>query len=649
MRKIILFLTMLCICPAIQNAKGENLTMEDAVLGATKIMPSVSEIQFLDEPISAFKFKEGRNWYKVCLPSLERIPLKKHRSNDVFYVNGGNIFWAGPNGEKVKITDNRSKDIVIGQTVSRNEFGINRGLFASPSGKLLAFYEKDESRVSSFPLLNISTRTGELRSIKYPMNGMPSEIVRVGVFNTQTRSTCYLKVDDFSDERYLTNIAWDPNESLIYVQVLDRSQKEMHLNSYNALTGEFCRTLFIEKDNRYVEPLHPIVFLPNDNDKFVYDTNVRDGFRNLYLYTKEGTCLRRLTDVSADTELVDIDEKWLYYYSFEVSPIERHLFRVNIKNGKKERLTKEPGWHVCALSKDFKLLADAYSSLDFPGMMTVTELKSGKRTEIFRYEDKRKEYSFTEIELGSVKSADEKYDNYYRLIKPAGFDANKKYPLIVYVYGGPHSQLVTNSYGASLRLWEMYMAQRGYIVYVMDNRGTLHQGAEYEKCIHKHCGRHEMEDQLKGISQLLQQKWVDTQRVGVHGWSYGGFMTLSLLTARPDIFKVGVAGGPVIDWKWYEVMYGERYMETMETNPEGFQEASLIGKADRIKSKVLICQGAIDDTVVWQHSLSFVEQCIKKNVQIDYFPYPTAKHNVMGRDRIHLMDKVTNYFNLYLK
>ena len=193
------------------------------------------------------------------------------------------------------------------------------------------------------------------------------------------------------------------------------------------------------------------------------------------------------------------------------------------------------------------------------------------------------------------------------------------------------------------------MAQHGYVVFVMDNRGTTNRGAEYEKAIHRRCGKCEMEDQMAGLRWLMSHDWVDSSRIGVHGWSYGGFMTISLMVNYPEVFKVGVAGGPVIDWKWYEIMYGERYMETEKSNPDGFAATSLIPRAKDLKGKLLICQGAIDNTVVWQHSLNFIDECIKSNVQVDYFPYPRSEHNVFGRDRVHLMQKVTDYFEDFLK
>jgi len=318
------------------------------------------------------------------------------------------------------------------------------------------------------------------------------------------------------------------------------------------------------------------------------------------------------------------------------------------KFSKPQRLTIEEGWHNVSISPDFKQFIDSWSSYDVP-RKTAVKSTDGKSSRIlFEAANPLKDFAQCEMEFGTVKSADGKFDNYYRLYKPLNFDPSKKYPLIVYVYGGPHSQMVTDTWLGGVRMWEMLMAQKGYVVYVQDNRGTSNRGAEFEKAINRRCGQAEMADQMKGIEMLLEKPWVDPERIGVHGWSYGGFMTISLMTNHPDIFKVGVAGGPVIDWKWYEVMYGERYMDTESTNPDGFAATSLINKAKNLQGKLLICQGAIDNTVVWEHSLSFVQECIEDNIQLDYFPYPRSEHNVFGDWRIHLMDKVTDYFDLYL-
>lgn len=568
------------------------------------------------------------------------------KRNGVAYVVGNNLYFN--DGTEIAITNEKDKNIVSGTTVSRSEFGISNGIFWSPDGEKLAYYQKDESNVTNFPLLDITTRTGSLVEIKYPMNGMASEIVSLYVYDFKSGKSTKMNVTDFDKERYLTNITWAPESDKVYIQVLNRAQKEMHLNVYNAADGTFINTLFTDTESRFMEPIRSLYFLSNDSDKFIYTTNCRDGYKSLYLYGTDGKLIKRLTPVDADVEFVGYDGKRVYYTSAEVSPIDNHLFSVDIKSGKKSRLTKEPGWHKITFSADMNYFIDTYSSLNVPGVKQLVKNNGQVVKSITVCNNPLADYNVGEVTIGTVKSADGVYDNYYRLIKPIDFDSTKCYPVILYVYGGPHSQLVKNSWLAEIRYWEMYMAQHGYVVFVMDNRGTPNRGAEYERAIHKYCGQAEMADQIKGMEWLLSHSWCDRNRVGVHGWSYGGFMTISLITNYPDIFKVAVAGGPVIDWKWYEIMYGERYMETAKTNPDGFAKTSLINKAKDLKGKLLICQGAIDNVVVWEHSLSFIRECIKNNVQVDYFPYPCAEHNVMGKDRIHLMQKVTNYFEDYL-
>ncbi len=564
------------------------------------------------------------------------------------YTKDNNLYlWDG--AKEIAVTSYEDKNIVCGQSVSRNEFGISGGIFFSPDATKLAFYRKDESRVTDFPLLDITTRTGTLKSIKYPMNGMPSEHVSLGVYDIATGKTTYLQVTDFDEERYLTNITWSPDSKRIYIQVLDRAQKNVHLNSYDAATGSQLKQILTEHNDRWVEPQHTLVFLESDPSRFIYSTDNRDGYWNLYLCNDEGD-VQRLTKTDASVQYVAQDAKYVYYTSAEVSPVDNHLFRVEIASGKQTRLTKAEGWHTATVSKSGKYFLDTYSSLNVPRVVELGRTDGKPARELFRAEDPTVGYNYAPIELGTVKSADGKYDNYYRLIKPLDFDPQKKYPVILYVYGGPHSQMVQNTYLAQLRRWEMYMAQRGYVVFVMDNRGTSNRGAEFEKAIYGQCGQAEMADQMAGMKWLMSHEWVDKDRIGVHGWSYGGFMTISLITNFPDVFKVGVAGGPVIDWKWYEVMYGERYMDNIHNNPEGFEKTSLINKAKDLKGKLLICQGAVDNVVVWEHPLSFVQECVKNNIHsIDYMPYPVAEHNVYGRDALHLYNKITNYFEDYLQ
>ena len=592
--------------------------------------------------------KERKVLSQHKVPVGDNLTRQSGKGGVYAYTKENNLYcWDGE--KEHAITNFADKNIVCGQTVSRNEFGIDGGIFIAPDAKKIAFYKKDESAVTDFPLLDITTRTGSLKNIKYPMNGMPSEVVSLGVYDIEKQSTIYLEVTDFDKERYLTNITWSPDSQRIYIQILDRAQKNIHLNSYDAATGKLIKNILSEHNDRWVEPQHPLVFLESDPTKFIYSTDNRDGYWNLYLCDDAGN-VERLTKTDASVQYVAQDAKAVYYTSAEVSPVDNHLFKVDLKTRKQTRLTPAEGWHDVAVSKSGKFFIDTYSSLNVPRVVELGRTDGKPAKELFRAEDPTVGYNFVPIELGTVKSADGKHDNYYRLMKPLDFDPTKKYPVIMYVYGGPHSQMVKNNYLASLRRWEMYMAQRGYVVFVMDNRGTANRGAEFEKAIHRQCGQAEMADQMEGMKWLMSHEWVDKDRIGVHGWSYGGFMTISLITNYPDIFKVAVAGGPVIDWKWYEVMYGERYMDNVHNNPEGFAKTSLLSKAKDLKGQLLICQGAIDPVVVWEHSLSFVRECVKNNIYtVDYYPYPCHEHNVMGKDAVHLYNKISKYFEDYLK
>lgn len=605
-----------------EHANGKMMTQEQA-----NIVPSMSPQRLQSLP------EEIKPQPKKALRAL---------SED------GSLFYVDETGKRTAVAISEGKGIVYGETVSRNEFGIDGGIFWSDSQKKLAFYRKDESKVTEFPLLDINTRTGELFTIRYPMNGMTSESISLGIYDIESGSTVYAKVTDFGDDRYLTNISWSPDDKYIFIQVLDRSQHHMKMNMYRSSDGSFVRTILTEDNDAWIEPLDPVHFLKGTY-KFIYRTDNRDGYRNLYLCDTLGTVVR-LTETDADVHYVDNDGRYVYYTSAEVSPVENHFFRLDTKKkkAKPQRLTTEPGWHDVRLSSDFLYFLDRYSEFNTPAVAQLKTTDGKTVRNVLTAEDPLKDFATGRVELGTIKSADGQYDNWYRMLYPVGFDPSKKYPVILYVYGGPHSQMVNDSWLGQIRLWEMYMAERGYIVYVQDNRGTQNRGAAYEKAINRQCGQAEMEDQMVGVNWLKSLPYVDSERIGVHGWSYGGFMTISLATTYPDTFKVAVAGGPVIDWKWYEIMYGERYMDNMDSNPEGFAKTGLVSKAENLKCKLLICQGAIDNTVVWENSLSFIQECISKNISVDYFPYPRAEHNMRGIERVHLHQKITDYFNDYL-
>ena len=633
------------------DASGKMLTMEETILSRdltpTRIVASWINNDYL-------RILQDGKWVSYRISDGDTSEYKTVEKGLRAYTDGQSLRLRLADGTSIPVAESENPQITYGQFVSRNEFGIDGGIFIAPDSSKVAFYRKDESKVSTFPLLDITTRTGSLKEIKYPMAGMDSENVQLGVYDVATGQTAYMKVDEFGYDQYLTNISWRPDASQVLIQVLDRSQKHVKLNVYDAVSGEFVKTILTEDNERYVEPEDPVRFLKGSNDVFIYRTDNRDGYRNLYLCDFDGN-VQRITSVDADVAYVANDGKYIWYTSAEVSPVENHLFRISVKKsgktwkfGKPEQLTQESGWHDVVMSPDCKHFVDTWSNISTPHISDLCTADGKTVRNLSTAADPTLDYAFTEIVLGTVKSADGQFDNYYRLIKPKDFDPTKKYPVILYVYGGPHSQMVKNTYMAELRRWEMYMAQRGYLVYVQDNRGTQNRGAEFEKAIHKQCGQAEMADQMEGMKMVMSLPYVDTDRIGVHGWSYGGFMTISLMTNYPEVFKVGVSGGPVIDWKWYEVMYGERYMDHPEVNPEGYAKTSLINSAKNLQGKLLICQGAIDPVVLWQHSLSFVRECVVNNIQVDYFPYPRHEHNVTGKDRVHLHDKISMYFEDYL-
>lgn len=574
----------------------------------------------------------------------ERVELKE-----------GNLYVDGK-----LVAEGDGYNIVLGESVHRNEFGINGGLFWSPKANKLAFYRMDQSMVQDYPLVNTKAREAETKPIKYPMAGMKSHEVTVGVYDAASEKVVYLDTrrDTTVHERemYLTNIAWSPDERSIFIAKVNREQNHMWLEQYDAATGEFKKVLFEETNSRYVEPCEPMIFTPKGNQFLWF--SMRDGYKHLYLYNIDGTLVKQLTKGEYEVEgFIQFDKNGLnaFIYANKDNLAGRDAYRVTLSNGSMIRLTNGTGTHSVALNDKGNCYVDLFSSVNTPLQATwnMVNVSKGivKQTSqpLFTAENPLKDYAMPEVKLGTIKAADGKTDLYYRLITPPDMEKGKKYPTLVYVYGGPHSQLVTDSWLGGGNLYFMFLAQQGYVVFTVDNRGTDNRGFEFESCTHRHLGEIEMADQMEGVKFLKSLPYVDENRMGVEGWSFGGFMTITMKLAHPEVFKVGCAGGPVIDWKWYEIMYGERYMDTPQENPEGYENNCLLNKAEDLEGRLLVIHGAEDNTVVWQHSLEFIERCINNFKQVDYFVYPHHEHNVLGRERLHLYQKMFQYYEDFLK
>ena len=572
------------------------------------------------------------------------------QSKNTAYLKDNQLMVLDAQGNVKQLTTDGSREIVYGQSVHRDEFGIEKGLFWSPDGQRLAFYRMDQSMVTDYPQVDIFNREATYEPDKYPMAGETSHQVTVGVYDFSNGKIVYLAAGDPTD-RYFTNIAWSPDSKTVYMFELNRDQNDCRLTSYDATTGQKIGELYQETSEKYVEPLHPILFLPWDDQHFLMQSE-RDGYNHLYLYHKDGKLVRQLTAgkwVVMDVLGFNKKQKSVIILSNEQNPIQSNIYAVNVSTGQRTLLDNGRGYHNGEVSESGAYILDRYSEPTVPRKIDIINVGKKNNCNYLTAADTWKDYQVPTFECGTIKAADNTTDLYYRMVKPADFDPTKKYPTVIYVYGGPHAHNVDARWHYDSRSWETYMAQKGYIIFVLDNRGSENRGRDFEQVTFRQLGQIEMQDQMKGVEYLQSLPYVDKDRLGVHGWSFGGFMTISLMTNYPDVFKVGVAGGPVTDWKWYEVMYGERYMDTPQTNPEGYELTSLISKAKNLKGKLQIITGYNDKTVVPQHCLAFLAACIEAGTQPDFFVYPGEPHNMRGHSSVHLHERITQYFEDYLK
>ncbi len=595
--------------------------------------------------------KSGNDWKVTPWAALNSgaantVVLEDQKS--IAYTVANNLYLHR-NGKSVAVTQDTDPGIVNGQAVHRQEFGISGGIFPAPDSDKIAFYRMDERMVTDYPIIDWSVTPAKNANIKYPMAGAASHHVTLGVYNAKTETTSYLNIDG-DQEQYLTAVTWSPDSRFIFVGVLNRDQNHLQMNQYDAASGNLVKTIFEEKSDRYVEPQHPLLFFPNSNTDFIWQSQ-RTGYNHLFHYHLDKGLVSQMT--KGDWLVTDIlgfneKKKEIYFAATKETPLERHLYRVNWNNFKMQRLDEAPGMHSGILSKDGSMLYNVYTNATTPRSAQLINTQTLKSQNILTAENPLKNYLRPEIKNVTLK-ADDGTDLYGKLILPTNFDPNMKYPVIVYLYNGPHLQLVTNSFPQSGNLWYEYMAQNGYIVFTMDGRGSSNRGLKFEQAVFRNLGETEMNDQLQGVNYLKSLPYVDADRMGIHGWSFGGFMTTSFMLKHPEVFKAGVAGGPVIDWRMYEIMYTERYMDTPESNPEGYAQSNLLDKVQNLKGKLLMIHGAQDNVVVWQHSVNFLKAAVDHGIQVDYFVYPGHEHNVMGKDRVHLMQKVTDYFDQHLK
>ncbi|MGV0829570.1 DPP IV N-terminal domain-containing protein [Empedobacter brevis] len=705
MKKTILFSTLLMSASLL--AQKKNVTMEDAVLGLSTNLriENLNQVQWIpnqnaytqnvktsygealikkevpslktDTIFRSSQFENKRipslNWindkqayystktgYKTITTAGQQTDWLKlpdnaeniefdATNNQVGYVIDNNLFFVDKAGKTHQITKDGKYEIVNGKSVHQNEFGIHKGIFISPKGSLVAFYRMDQTVVTDYPIIDWSVQPAVNKNIKYPFAGTKNHTVTLGVYNPATQKTTFLETHPEVDH-YLTSVTWSPDEKHIYIALLSRNQKHLELNQYDAVSGKLIKTLFKEDDAKYVEPQNELHFIPGKTNEFVWWSQ-RDGFMHLYRFNTDGKLLKQITKgdwIVTDLVGENAKKKEFLIMTTKDSPKDRHLYAVNWENGKLRKITTDTGTHNVLVSSNGEYAIDNWSNDNTPRKIDVLDANGKFKQNILTAQNPLTNYNTAKVENVTLK-ADDGTDLYGKLIYPTNFDSSKKYPVIVYLYNGPHAQLITNRFPATGNLWYDHLAEKGYVVFTMDGRGSANRGLKFEQAIHGNVATTEMNDQMKGVDFLKTLSFVDAERMGIHGWSYGGFMTTSFMLRKPDVFKVGVAGGPVLDWTQYEIMYTERYMESPQDNPEGFKNTNLINRVKDLKGKLLMIHGAQDNVVVWQHSIDFIREAVKNGVQMDYFVYPGHEHNVRGKDRVHLMQKITDYFDLYLK
>jgi len=598
-----------------------------------------------DKDLYTYSFKDGLKLQNSRPADADNLDIQPKNLAAAYTL--GRKLMVTVAGKDLEVAESEGEGIVYGKSVHRDEFGITKGTFWSASGRYLAYYRMDESMVTQYPIYILDSMPAQVRYIRYPYAGAKSHHVTVGVFDTQTGKKLYLQTGDPA-EQYLTNIAWSPDDQFILVAVVNREQNHMWLKQFDAQTGAFMKTLFEETNDKYVEPEQPARFVTGSNTQFVWQSE-RDGYNHLYLYDLTGKMQRQLSQgpnpVVNFYGFSDNGEKCFYQVADETA-MNRYVQATTLKNGVSTRLNEEPGYHNGLVSSTGQWALDVFANITTPRNVYVQPVdKPAARKVIFSAPNPVSGYNLGQTRLVTLPSPGGPTLN-ARLILPTNFDAARRYPVIVNVYNGPHVQMVANIWMGAGELWMHHLAENGFIIFSIDGRGSANRGFAFESAIHRHVGDAEIADQLAGINYLKKQSFVDSTRLGVYGWSYGGFMSTSLMT-RPEakgVFKCGIAGGPVLDWRMYEIMYGERYMDTPQENPDGYQKSSCFTYIDNLTGRLMIIHDSSDDTVLWQHSLRYIRECVRKNKAIDYFVYPEHPHNVQGRDRIHLFEKIEKYF-----
>ena len=569
------------------------------------------------------------------------------RNNDLYVLNL-------QSGLETRLTTDGSETILNGKLdwVYQEELvgrGIFRGHWWSPDSRHIAYLQFDESNVPQYPLVDWMPYHPTVEMMHYPKAGDPNPVVKLGVVSVESPKTIWMDTGDNPDV-YIPRVYWLPNSKQVAFMRLDRLQQHLEFFFADISTGN-ARKVLEEKDPYFINVGDFVYFFKKKN-QFIWGSETT-GYRHLYIYDYQGKLVKQLThgEWLVDAFLgVDRSEKWVYFTATEKSIVERHLYRVKTNGSGFKRLSRQEGTHSIRLSPSGSYYIDNYSNLLTPYLLTVHKTNGKKLRELARCRvDLAKEFNIRLPEIFTFKGETTGLTYYASMIKPPHFNPRKKYPVLIYVYGGPHAQVIRNAFGYTRYLWHLMMAQKGFIVFSMDNRGSWGRGHDWEKQVYRQLGKLELMDQLEGVAYLKKQPYVDANRIGIWGWSYGGYMTLYALT-HADVFRTGVSVAPVTDWRDYDTIYTERYMGLPQENEEGYRNSSPVFFADSLKGMLYLIHGTGDDNVHFQNSVQMADALIDAGKMFHFMMYPQQKHGIAARaDRIHLFKLITHFLEEHLK
>ncbi len=634
--------------------KGDTLPLStDFSADETKILITVAPEQMYRRSFKANYFVFDLKTKQITEVSAKGKQLFASFSPDgskVGFVRDNNLFIKDLlSGTELQLTnDGKNNEIINGRSdwVYEEEFSFAQAFFWSPDGKSIAYYKFNEKEVPEYSMTMFEGLYPTEYKYKYPKAGEKNSVVSIHTYNLESNSTQTVNIGSEKDQ-YIPRIRWTQDANTLCVLRMNRHQNKLDYLMANAKSGE-TRLMMTETDKYYVDiEKEQLTFLADG--KYFVNTSEKDGFNHIYLYDLNGKLIKQITKGNWEvTDFYGIDQKkgFIYYQAAEVSPSQREVYAIGINGKNKRKISTLSGMNAATFSNDFSFYILSHQNAKSP--LNVS-LHSNNGQLVRNLEDNTKarkvasEYKISPTEFFSFTTSEGISLNGY-MIKPANFDPNKKYPVFMYVYGGPGSQNVSETWGGSRTMWFNYLAQQGYIVACVDNRGTGFRGAEFKKMTYLNLGKYETIDQIEAAKWFANQPYVDGKRIGIWGWSYGGYMSSLCITKGADVFKMAIAVAPVTTWRFYDSIYTERYLRTPQENPEGYDINSPINFADQMKGKFLLIHGTGDDNVHFQNSVMFSESLIQANKSFDQAYYPNKNHGISGGNTtIQLYRKMTDF------